>query len=95
MRSRGNELAIGIEADADRQEAVLLVEAYRDSERIRGDGDAQAAAIYSGAYTQDAEFYSFTRSLNSYRDTFASKSDVMLLDPESDYFKYLRSDETQ
>lgn len=95
LRSRGNELAIGIEADADRQEAVLLVEAYRDSERIRGEGDAQAAAIYSAAYTQDPEFYSFTRSLNSYRDTFSSKSDVMLLDPESDYFKYLRSDETQ
>lgn len=95
LRSRGNELAIGIEADADRQEAVLLVEAYRDSERIRGDGDASAAAIYSAAYTQDPEFYSFTRSLNSYRDTFSSKSDVMLLDPESDYFKYLRSDETQ
>jgi membrane protease subunit HflC len=93
LRSRGNELAIGIEADADRQEAVLLVEAYRDSERIRGDGDTQAAAIYSAAYTQDPEFYSFTRSLNSYRDTFSSKSDVMLLDPESDYFKYLRSDE--
>lgn len=95
LRSRGNELAIGIEADADRQEAVLLVEAYRDSERIRGEGDAQAAAIYSAAYTQDPEFYSFTRSLNSYRDTFSSKSDVMLLDPESDYFKYLRSDEAQ
>lgn len=95
LRSRGNELAIGIEADADRQEAVLLVEAYRDSERIRGDGDAQAAAIYSAAYTQDPEFYSFTRSLNSYRDTFSSKSDVMLLDPQSDYFKYLRSDEAQ
>ena len=95
LRSRGNELAIGIEADADRQEAVLLVEAYRDSERIRGEGDARAAAIYSAAYTQDPEFYSFTRSLNSYRDTFSSKSDVMLLDPESDYFKYLRSDEAQ
>lgn len=95
LRSRGNELAIGIEADADRQEAVLLVEAYRDSERIRGEGDAQAAAIYSAAYTQDPEFYSFTRSLNSYRDTFSSKSDVMLLDPASDYFKYLRSDEAQ
>ena len=95
LRSRGNELAIGIEADADRQEAVLLVEAYRDSERIRGDGDAQAAAIYSAAYTQDPEFYSFTRSLNSYRNTFSSKSDVMLLDPQSDYFKYLRSDEAQ
>ncbi|MBC53213.1 MAG: protease modulator HflC [Gammaproteobacteria bacterium] len=95
LRSRGNELAIGIEADADRQEAVLLVEAYRDSERIRGDGDARAASIYSAAYTQDPEFYSFTRSLNSYRDTFSSKSDVMLLDPASDYFKYLRSDEAQ
>lgn len=95
LRSRGNELAIGIEADADRQEAVLLVEAYRDSERIRGDGDASAAAIYSAAYTQDPEFYSFTRSLNSYRDTFSSKSDVMVLDPEGDYFKYLRSDVTQ
>lgn len=93
LRSRGNELAIGIEADADRQEAVLLVEAYRDAERIRGDGDATAAAIYSAAYTQDPEFYSFTRSLNSYRNTFSSKSDVMLLDPQSDYFKYLRSDE--
>lgn len=95
LRSRGNELAIGIEADADRQEAVLLVQAYRDSERIRGDGDASAAAIYSAAYTQDPEFYSFTRSLNSYRDTFSSKSDVMVLDPEGDYFKYLRSDVTQ
>lgn len=93
LRSRGNELAIGIEADADRQEAVLLVEAYRDAERIRGDGDATAAAIYSAAYTQDPEFYSFTRSLNSYRNTFSSKSDIMLLDPQSDYFKYLRSDE--
>lgn len=95
LRSRGNELAIGIEADADRQETVLLAEAYRDSERIRGEGDAMAASTYSAAYTQDPEFYSFTRSLNSYRDTFSSKSDVMLLDPESDYFKYLRSDETQ
>lgn len=95
LRSRGSELAIGIEADADRQEAVLLVEAYRDSERIRGDGDARAAAIYSAAYSQDPEFYSFTRSLNSYRETFSSKSDVMLLDPASDYFKYLRSDAAQ
>jgi membrane protease subunit HflC len=91
LRSRGNELAIGIEADADRQEAVLLVEAYRDSELIRGDGDAQASATYASAFSKNPEFYSFTRSLNSYRDTFASKDDVLLLQPDSDYFKYLRS----
>lgn len=92
LRSRGNELAIGIEADADRQEAVLLAEAYRDSELVRGEGDAQASAIYAGAFTKDPEFYSFTRSLNSYRDSFNSKSDVLLMQPDSDYFKYLRSD---
>jgi len=95
LRSRGNELAIGIEADADRQEAVLLVEAYRDAERIRGDGDARAAAIYAAAFTQDEEFYAFTRSLNSYRDTFSSKGDVLLLEPDSDYFKYMRSGAVQ
>ena len=92
LRSRGNELAIGIEADADRQEAVLLAEAYRDSELVRGEGDAQAAAIYASAFTKDPEFYSFTRSLNSYRDSFNSKSDVLLMQPDSDYFRYLRSD---
>lgn len=95
LRSRGNELAIGIEADADRQEAVLLVEAYRDAERIRGDGDARAASIYAAAFDQDEEFYAFTRSLNSYRDTFSSKGDVLLLQPDSDYFKYLRSGAAQ
>jgi membrane protease subunit HflC len=95
LRSRGNELAIGIEADADRQEAVLLVEAYRDAERIRGDGDARAASIYAAAFNKDEEFYAFTRSLNSYRDTFSSKGDVLLLQPDSDYFKYLRSGAAQ
>jgi membrane protease subunit HflC len=93
LRSRGNELAIGIEADADRQEAVLLVEAYRDSERIRGEGDAIAAATYAAAYAQDGEFYAFTRSLNSYQETFSNKGDVLLVDPDSEYFKYLRGSE--
>ena len=87
LRSRGNELAIGIEADADRQEAVLLVDAYRDSELVRGEGDAQASSSYASAFTKDPEFYSFTRSLNSYRDTFTSKSDVLWMHPDSDYFK--------
>ena len=95
LRSRGNELAIGIEADADRQEAVLLVEAYRDAERIRGEGDALAAATYAGAYTRNEEFYAFTRSLNSYQESFSNKGDVLLVDPDSEYFKYLRGSVVQ
>lgn len=95
LRSRGNELAIGIEADADRQEAVLLVEAYRDSETIRGEGDAQAAATYASAYSKDEEFYAFTRSINSYQESFSNKGDILLVDPDSEYFKYLRASEVQ
>jgi len=90
LRSFGEELAIGIRADADRQSVIFEAEAYRDAERIRGEGDATATAIYADAYTKDPEFYAFTRSLNSYRETFNSKSDVLLLDPDSDYFKYLK-----
>ncbi len=88
-RAKGNELAEGIRADADRQRRVLLAEAYRESEEARGDGDAQASAIYSKAYGQDQEFYAFYRSLRAYRESFASKSDVMVLDPSSDFFRYL------
>tara|TARA_R110001606_G_scaffold327661_4_gene474638 strand:+ start:559 stop:1425 length:867 start_codon:yes stop_codon:yes gene_type:complete len=95
LRSRGNELAIGIEADADRQEAVLLVEAYRDSETIRGEGDAQAAATYANAYSKNEEFYAFTRSINSYQESFSNKGDILLVDPDSEYFKYLRASEVQ
>ncbi|MDX1491142.1 MAG: protease modulator HflC [Pseudohongiellaceae bacterium] len=95
LRSRGNELAIGIEADADRQEAVLLVEAYRDAERIRGEGDAIAASTYAEAFSKNEEFYAFTRSLNSYRESFSDKGDVLLVDPKSDYFKYLRGSDVQ
>lgn len=95
LRSRGSELAIGIEADADRQEAVLLVEAYRDAERIRGEGDAIAAATYAEAYSKNEEFYAFTRSLNSYRESFSNKGDMMVIDPKSDYFKYMRGSDVQ
>jgi modulator of FtsH protease HflC len=66
-----------------------LADAYRDAEEIRGDGDAQAAAIYSRAYNQNAEFYSFYRSLQAYRESFADKRDVMVLDPGSEFFRYL------
>lgn len=90
LRSRGEELAIGIRADADRQAVIFEAEAYRDAERIRGEGDAEATGIYADAYSRDTEFYAFMRSLNSYKETFSSKGDVLLLDPESDYFKYLK-----
>ena len=89
-RSRGEELAIGIRADAERQAVIYGAEAYRDAEQIRGEGDAQATRIYANAYNKDPEFYAFTRSLNAYRETFSSKGDVLLLDPNSDFFKYLK-----
>jgi len=91
LRSRGEELAIGIEADADRQAVIFAAEAYRDAERIRGEGDALATSIYADAYNKDPEFFAFTRSLNSYQASFSSKGDVLLLDPDSDYFKYLNN----
>ena len=90
LRSRGEELAIGIRADADRQAVIFEAEAYRDAEQIRGEGDASATAIYAEAYTKDPEFFALTRSLNAYRETFSSKGDVLLLDPDSDYFKYFK-----
>lgn len=90
-RSTGRELSEGIEAEADRDQIVIEAEAYRDSEIIRGDGDAQAAAIYADAFSKDAEFYEFMRSLTAYRETFATGQDVMLLSPDSDFFKYLNS----
>ncbi|MBA1193476.1 protease modulator HflC [Pseudomonas entomophila] len=88
-RAKGNELAEGIRADADRQRRVLLAEAYREAEETRGDGDAQAASIYAGAFTQDAEFYAFYRSLQAYRESFSSKSDVLVLDPKNEFFRFL------
>ena len=95
LRSRGEELAIGIRADADRQAIIFEAEAYRDAEQIRGEGDAQATSIYAEAYNRDPEFFAFTRSLNAYRETFSSKGDVLLLDPDSDYFKYLKDEVPQ
>ncbi|HIN90182.1 MAG TPA: protease modulator HflC [Porticoccaceae bacterium] len=89
-RSRGEELAIGIRADAERQAIIYGAEAYRDAEQIRGQGDAEATGIYADAYNKDPEFYAFTRSLNAYRKTFSSKADVLLLDPDSDFFRYLK-----
>ena len=90
-RAKGRELAEGIRADADRQRRVLLAEAYRQAEQARGEGDAQAAQVYSQAYSKNPAFFSFYRSLQAYRSSFSSKSDVLVLDPKSDFFKYFQS----
>jgi membrane protease subunit HflC len=90
LRSTGREVAEGIRADADRQEIVIAAEAYRDAERIRGEGDAQAAAIYAAAYGKDAEFYEFVRSLRAYQETFKDNGDLLLLSPDGDFFRYMK-----
>ncbi len=88
LRSRGEAEAVRISADADRQKVVLLAEAQRKSEEARGQGEAQAAEIYAKAFSQDTEFYSLYRSLNAYKKTFSSKQDVLVLEPDADFFKY-------
>ena len=90
LRSEGQEEAIKIQADADRQQVLIEADAYRDSEEIRGEGDASAAAIYADAYNRDPEFYSFMRSLNAYQSTFGSSGDLLVIEPDSDFFKYLK-----
>ena len=91
LRSLGFAESEKIRADADRQREVIIAEAFRDAQRIKGQGDARAAATYAQAFQQNPEFYSFYRSLEAYRQSLKSKSDVMVLDPSSDFFKYLKS----
>jgi len=90
-RAKGKELAEGIAADADRQKVVIESEAYREAEQTRGEGDATAAAIYAKAYNRDPEFYAFYRSLTAYKETFGNANDLLVLDPNSDFFKYLNN----
>jgi membrane protease subunit HflC len=90
-RAKGRELAEGIRADADRQKRVILAEAYRDAEEVRGVGDARAAEIYAKAFGQDQEFYAFYRSLKAYRESFSSKADVLVLDPANEFFRYMEN----
>jgi len=89
LRSEGKEIAREIRAIADKDKVVILAEAYKKSEQLRGEGDAEATAIYAEAYSVDPEFYEFTRSLKAYTETFQNKSDVMLIDSDSEFFKYL------
>ena len=88
-RAQGEEAAEKIRADADRQVTILEAEAYRDAQQIRGEGDALATATYAAAFGKDPEFYSFTRSLRAYTESFSSREDVLVLDTESEFFKYL------
>ncbi len=91
LRATGNAESEKIRADADRQRQVTLAQAYRDAQKIKGEGDARASALYAGAFGRNSEFYAFYRSLDAYKQTFKNKSDVMVLDPSSSFFKYLKS----
>jgi membrane protease subunit HflC len=91
LRSEGSAAAEKIRADADRQREVIVAEAYKEAQRIKGEGDAKAAEIYSASYGKNPEFYAFYRSLEAYRNSFKNKSDVMVLEPSSDFLKYMKS----
>ena len=90
LRSTGAAEGEKIRADADRQREVILAEAYRDAQRVRGEGDAKAAAIFAGAFNQNPEFFAFYRSMEAYRSTFRGRNDVMLLETNSDFLRYFR-----
>ena len=91
LRSTGKEKAERIRASADRERTIELANAYRDAEELRGEGDAKAASVYADAYQQDPEFYAFIRSLNAYKSAFSNKGDILLVEPNSDFFNYLNN----
>jgi modulator of FtsH protease HflC len=89
LRAEGEESAEKLRSEADRQRTEIIAEAYRESEIIRGEGDAKSAEIYARAYNRNAEFYSFFRSLQAYRESIGTENDVLVISPDSDFFKYL------
>lgn len=91
FRSQGSEASEKIRADADRQRVVTLANAFRDAEKMRGEGDAKSAEIYANAYGADAEFFTFNRSLSAYKKTFSGTGSMMVLDPDSDFFRYFKN----
>ncbi len=95
LRAQGEEAAEKIRADADRQRQILLANADRDAQIIRGQGDATATAAYATEFGKNAEFYKFYRSLNAYRDSFASKQDLLIVDPSSAFFKYFKTPDAE
>ena len=90
LRAEGEEQAIKVRAESERQRTEILSQAARDAEKIRGEGDAKAAAIYAAAAGRNTEFYAFYRSLQAYRKTIGKDGDVMVVSPDSQFFKYLR-----
>ncbi|MBV13261.1 MAG: HflC protein [Flavobacteriaceae bacterium] len=91
LRAEGNEIAEEIRANADKERTVILADAYKEAEITKGEGDAKATSTYAQAFNKNPEFYEFTRSLKAYQSTFENKSDILLIDPDSDFFKYLDS----
>jgi membrane protease subunit HflC len=91
LRSTGAADSEKVRADADRQREVILAEAYGEAQKVKGEGDAKASAIYARAFEENPEFYSFYRSLEAYRQSFKNKSDVLVLDPNTEFFKYFRN----
>ena len=89
-RAKGMEQAEKIRAEADREKVVIESLAYRDGQKLRGEGDAEAAGIYASAYNQNSEFYAFVRSLEAYRKSFSGKQDMIVVEPDSDFFRYLK-----
>ncbi|HEX4781577.1 MAG TPA: protease modulator HflC, partial [Usitatibacter sp.] len=91
LRATGQAEGEKIKADADRQKQVIVAEAYREAQKLKGEGDAIASRTYADAYQKNPEFYSFYRSLDAYKNSLRNKSDVMVLDPSSEFFKYLKN----
>ena len=91
FRSKGAEAAERIRADADRQRSVILAEAYRDSEIVRGEGDANATDVYAAAFSKNEDFFRFNRSINAYRNNFSTADDIILLEPDSEFFRYFNN----
>lgn len=91
LRSQGASEAEKIRAEADKDREVIVAEAYREAQRVKGEGDAKAAAIYAKAFSENAEFYAFYRSLEAYRASFRSRADVLVLEPSSEFFRYLKN----
>jgi membrane protease subunit HflC len=94
LRSNGSADSEKIRADADRQREVILAEAYRDAQKRKGEGDAKASALYADSFGRDPQFAQFYRSLEAYRSSFRNKSDVIVVDPSSDFFKAMRGSGT-
>ena len=90
LRARGAEAAERIRADADRERAIILAEAKQKAQEVKGQGDAQATAIYADAFNRDREFYRMYRSLNAYRNTFASPNNLLVIEPDSEFFRYFK-----